>query len=338
MTVRGDERGVSTTVSYAITLVITTLLITGLLTAGGDFVQNQREQATLSELRVLGQQLADDVSAADRLARTADPDGDVTMQRGLPERVAGSSYRVSLRSVAPNISAFRLASDNPDEQTEVRIHSTTPLFMKTNLTGGETEVTYNSVREELVVRRPGPFVFQEASGNVSIEAESYPEDHPGEKNASTHYWKAFDDSDASGDEAVVMRPDTSDHTNTHDNLYGPRVEYEVNFQTTGTYYIWVRTDGPDSNGDSVHVAVNEDGSWEPGTYGGLGVGTYGGWGWRNDIPGDGEANFTVDSAGTHTVAVWMREDGTRVDKIVLTTTHPDDWQPSGDGPTESEWS
>lgn len=328
-----DDRGVSTTVSYAITLVITTMLITGLLVAGGDFVETQREQATLSELRVLGQQLAGDVSSADRLARTAGPDGDVDLRRRLPEQIAAASYRVShSRPGGSNTSTLRLESDNPDERTEVRVHSTTPLFVKTNLTGGEVQVTYNSVREELVVRRPGPFVFQEENGNVSIEAESYPEDQPGEQNTSTHYWKAFDNGSASGGQNVVALPNSSSHVNTHNDAYGPRLDYEVSFGTTGTYYVWVLMDPPSGDDDSVHVGL--DGTPVTDVPNGIGLG---GNGWSNEISGSStvRANVTVSSAGTRTLNVWMRESGTQVDKILLTTD--DSYTPSGDGPPESEW-
>lgn len=335
-----DERAVSTTVSYALTLSITTLLVTGLLIAGGDFVTEQRDSATRNELRVLGQQLAADVSAADRLARTAGEDGDIQLTRRLPERVAGSTYRIDVHQVGSSDTyEFTMHSENPDITTESRVYSTYPVFMKSNLTGGSASVSYNSVVEELVVSRPGPFVFGEENGEVVIEAESYPEDHSGSQNASAHFWKAFDDGAASGGRAVVVRPDTAENVNTYDNLYGPRMEYEVQFQTTGTYYVWVRTKADNGEEDSVHVALQEgNGPWEPGTFGGLGLGDDGDgdWDWSNEITDTSqEAQFTVDTTGTHTVSVWMREDGARIDKIVLTTD--DSFTPSNDGPAESEW-
>lgn len=332
-----DERAVSPTVGYALTLVITTLLVTGLLIAGGDFVQNQREQATLSELRVLGQQLAGDVSAADRLARTSGPDGDVRLRRGLPEQVAGTNYRVNASRIgASNTTSFVLVSDNPEERTEVRVHSEFPVFMKTNLTGGEAEVTYNSVREEVVVRRPGPFVFQESGGEVVIEAESYPEDHPGEGEWDTHYWKAFEDGGASGGTAVTTYPNVSSSGGTGDSTEGTRLDYEVDFENGGLYYVYVRMRAPSAdsgNSDSIHVSVEDN---TPPTYGGQGL-THGSgttWSWVSGVSSDEDVQIDAGSGGVKTLHIWMREDGTQVDKIILSDTPI---SPSGTGPTESEW-
>jgi hypothetical protein len=41
----------------------------------------------------------------------------------------------------------------------------------------------------------------------------------------------------------------------------------------------------------------------------------------------------INSAGAHTINVWMREDGFRLDRIVLTTDSK--YKPSGNGPAES---
>jgi lysophospholipase L1-like esterase len=54
-----------------------------------------------------------------------------------------------------------------------------------------------------------------------------------------------------------------------------------------------------------------------------------GWAWSN-----GSHTINVTSTGEHTINVWMREDGTRFDKIVLTTDSS--FTPSGSGPAESE--
>lgn len=334
-----DDRAVSTTVNYALTLAITTLLITGLLVAGGDFVQGQRKQAALSELRVLGQQLAGDVAATDRLARSADGNGTVSVRRSLPDKVAGSNYRVNAtRATGRNVTVLHLSSDSPEERSDVRVYTSSSVFMKRNLTGGDATIAYNPVRERLSLRPAGPYVFQESGGQVVIEAESFPEYHPGKPrtNASDHYWKAFSDSDASGDMAVVVRPNTG--ANTYDNAYGPRLDYRVHFKSTGTYYVWVHMKGTSGNDNSVHVGLQEDP--QPASFGGpgsngLGVTADSNWHWVDTIEADGSpVTVTPSSTGTKTLSIWMREDGTQVDKIVLKKT---DTAPAGDGPSESGW-
>src|SRR5439155_27160261 len=59
-----------------------------------------------------------------------------------------------------------------------------------------------------------------------------------------------------------------------------------------------------------------------------------GWNWVGNIQGDTRASITVDAAGSHTVNLWMREDGFNVDKILLTTDVA--FTPTGTGPAESQ--
>lgn len=94
----GDDRAVSTTVSYVLTLAITALLLSGLLIAAGGTVDDQRERATRAELGVYGQRIADGVEDADRLAATTD--GTVAVRVDLPERAGGSGYAVDVRNVS----------------------------------------------------------------------------------------------------------------------------------------------------------------------------------------------------------------------------------------------
>jgi hypothetical protein len=42
---------------------------------------------------------------------------------------------------------------------------------------------------------------------------------------------------------------------------------------------------------------------------------------------------TVSKSGQHTFHIWMREDGSTVDKVML--TRDADWTPEGAGPQES---
>lgn len=91
-----DDRAVSTTVNYVLGLSIAFALVTGLFMAGGDFVQNQREDSIRVELEVLGEQVAADLMMADRLAETTTDNETVRVRRTLPPRVGGSSYSVSV--------------------------------------------------------------------------------------------------------------------------------------------------------------------------------------------------------------------------------------------------
>ena len=187
-------------------------------------------------------------------------------------------------------------------------------------------VTFSQVSADGTVRESG--------GEAVIEAEHYRRNVTAEDDADgdgpnevRHRFASFPDADASGDEGVVVVPNVGE--NEGDTTNGARLDYEVEFSQTGTYYVWVRARGPSGSDDSVHVGL--DGS--PATYGGLGMSPDGGgWDWTNEVDGT-RVTVSVGSTGTHTLSLWMREDGTEVDKLVVTTNAS--YTPSDEGPPES---
>jgi hypothetical protein len=126
-TIEQSDRGVSTTLGYALTLGISTLLITGLVIAGGTYIENQREQAIRTELNVLGQQVASDVQAADRLSVASDGSGIISVRRSLPDRVAGSTYTLTV-----------VDADSTDDSDPTTASDVDPYL---RLRSGDPEVT-----------------------------------------------------------------------------------------------------------------------------------------------------------------------------------------------------
>jgi hypothetical protein len=143
---RDDTRGVSVTVNYALNLVVATLLIGGVLTATGGMVDDHRESAARTELSVLGERVAADLMAADRLAVVgADgPVGDstVTVAVSLPERVAGTRYEVSIEASASESNVV-LRSDQPEVTVTVGFHNETAVENAT-VRGGDLQITLNT--------------------------------------------------------------------------------------------------------------------------------------------------------------------------------------------------
>lgn len=90
-----DERAASTTLGYVLALAISSLLVSGLLLAGGSFVGGERERVTTGELDVLGGQLAEGFHDADRLASTAGVEN-ARVRVPLSDRAAGSGYTVTV--------------------------------------------------------------------------------------------------------------------------------------------------------------------------------------------------------------------------------------------------
>ncbi len=146
---RGSERAVSTTVSYVLTLGIGTLLATGLIFAGGQFVSEQREQAIETEMQIVGEHLASDIEQLDRVV-SADPTGIDTgkINRRMPTTIAGESYIVELRS-GTNAS-LQLRTESPDVSVTIPVQKTTAVSPSVT-TGGTVVIRYDAVEGKIEV-------------------------------------------------------------------------------------------------------------------------------------------------------------------------------------------
>ena len=157
-----------------------------------------------------------------------------------------------------------------------------------------------------------PGVVRETNGIASIEAEHYVNN----VTQGSHGWVIISSDDYSGAEAMQSSPNIGTNINTGYVTTSPRLDYQVEFSQTGRYYVWIRGMGQTDDDDSLHVGL--DGreitssdrislftplsslTWSQGTM-------------------DGPvATIDIDSAGAHTINVWMREDGFIFDKLVLT--------------------
>lgn len=146
-----DARAVSTTIGYALTLGITALLVTGLLIAGGGFLQEQRETSTRAELQVIGHQVASDIASADRLAGS--DVSEVSIRRSLPERVTGSAYSITVESSAQS----HLVLTSADPEVTIRIDMQTVFVGNSTgvasgtVDGGSIVIEYDTDDDQLVI-------------------------------------------------------------------------------------------------------------------------------------------------------------------------------------------
>jgi PKD repeat protein len=175
-------------------------------------------------------------------------------------------------------------------------------------------------------------IFQEVNGQVVMEAEHYEQviDRENPINNVMYSW----DEDTSvagytGTAALQASPDVGGSL-WQEYLYednATEARYRVNFQTAGTFYVWIRNLCDSGTSDSLHVGIDGVGSTS------MDFGQSTSWKWSGNARTGGFAEVTVTEPGEHVINVWMREDGTRMDKIILTTTPY--LYPSGDGPAET---
>lgn len=148
---RADERAQSITLGYTLTLGISLILVTGLLIAGAGFVDNQRQQAARTELRVIGQQVAADISTTDRLAQSTASNSKVKLRRALPPNVAGSSYTVQL-AARENPRLYLSTDGGPP--VNITIHLVNETELQTSaVDGGKVEI--NHTDEGIRLQRGG---------------------------------------------------------------------------------------------------------------------------------------------------------------------------------------
>lgn len=134
------SRGVSTTLGYVLNLGVAAILVTALMLSAGTLVDNQREQAVETELEVIGERVAADLGAADRLARASDG-GSVRYVVEVPDRVAGTTYDVQVNESGDD--HIVLVSDRPRVRVSVPYDSETPVTNATQ-SGGQFAVVYEA--------------------------------------------------------------------------------------------------------------------------------------------------------------------------------------------------
>lgn len=98
----GAERGVSMTVTYVLALGISVALLATLLAGAGTALEAETERAAERSLEAVGQKLAGEIEAADRIAG----DGDAAVVHvDAPRTAAGTGYDIELREECDGRSA-----------------------------------------------------------------------------------------------------------------------------------------------------------------------------------------------------------------------------------------
>ena len=111
----------------------------------------------------------------------------------------------------------------------------------------------------------------------------------------------------------------------------PEMRYPIEFSTPGTYQVWIRGVGASSTDDSLNIGL--DGVLQASADRISDFTPYNSYQWSKQTMDGTPATITIGSPGLHTLSVYMREDGMRVDRILLSTDAA--LVPSGSGPPES---
>lgn len=143
-----DDRGVSFTVSYALTVAIATLLVAGVVASAGFVLQEQREEVVREELRVIGNDVSSVVMATDRLAMAGNS-SNATVRRSLPARAINQPYTMRLAATSDG-AVLTLRTDSPAVTVRVPLRNRTAIANE-SVTGGPVRVVYRSSTGKLTI-------------------------------------------------------------------------------------------------------------------------------------------------------------------------------------------
>lgn len=146
--IRPDERAVASTLSYALTLSITTILLVGVLAGAGSLVDSQQDRAIESGLAVQGERLAADLMTVDRLSRTGSAER-VEVRTDLPTRVAGEGYRAEITEDGEGNDVIGLHSDAIDVTVDFTVERG---IVAERLTGGTVTIEFDDGTGTIEVR------------------------------------------------------------------------------------------------------------------------------------------------------------------------------------------
>lgn len=168
---------------------------------------------------------------------------------------------------------------------------------------------------------------------VVMEAENYDTNTPKGDVA----WMLTDSpADFSG-QGAMMAVTSEPFTTAETAIAGSAVmTYKIKFIQAGQHYIWARASRTGGGDDSYHAGID-------------GVITdsslfltfhmtdfdYGTWGWIYYRSTAGQASVHIPSAGVHELNIYIRENGFRIDKILLTEDPASSYMPEGMGPDET---
>ena len=170
--------------------------------------------------------------------------------------------------------------------------------------------------------------FVEVDGLVVFEAENF---ESSESNLLTgdEWVNMLVNLDGTYVSMMQALPDDGDVIRADHRVDNARLTFPLIISETGTYYVWLRVWGMPRASSVYGGTAGLDNAM------GLGARDVPSteWVWINAEKSSDRAQVVFPSGGSHDFSIWMREDGFRIDRVLLTTDAG--YVPSGVGPDES---
>lgn len=148
MRFRDDSRGASIAVNHALTLGITTVLISGLILGAGSQLGEQQDRVIREGLRDVGESTVNELYRIDRLAQ-GNVNNDVVSEVPYPNRVGGETYELRLEETA---TGARLIAHTADGTKRVPIEfQVQSEICEREVNGGPVGIIYDTNRDCLTL-------------------------------------------------------------------------------------------------------------------------------------------------------------------------------------------
>ena len=151
-----------------------------------------------------------------------------------------------------------------------------------------------------------------------IQAESYSDCSWGEGIGFQDKWEFMSSSEYRGSGYLQALPE--DVSQYKGGVLGSRLDYNLEFNEEGTYYVWMNMKGNSYGNDSISVG------WKYAESEYISVKKYDSYGWSSKGQWEWEPEFTKDPMEINasknddvTLSIWMTEDGVMIDEILITS-------------------
>jgi hypothetical protein len=137
-----DDRAVTPAVTHALTIGISTILITGLLVGAGGLLDDQRSYVVENGLENVGGAVTSELVRMDQFD-TDGVDADVTFTTSHPTTVAGKTYDVVLEPGSPRTTLYLDATGESELTVLYRFENETSVC-ESAVDGGEITVAFDA--------------------------------------------------------------------------------------------------------------------------------------------------------------------------------------------------
>ncbi|MHC4396315.1 MAG: hypothetical protein ACYS1A_11740 [Planctomycetota bacterium] len=151
-----------------------------------------------------------------------------------------------------------------------------------------------------------------------VEAEDYTTKTNGSGAAAGSSWDKLTGAGSSGTGYMQALPDSGLVIDTNIETESPQISYQLDVPKPENYYLWIKGWTEGRGGDSVHYGL--DGSAVSSDSSDCAFLSHDGmFTWKSSRADTSKPTVTIDSSGPHTLNIWMRKDGARLDRLLLTT-------------------